>query len=91
MACLVHSAVSLLYTVQSGPSPGQFARRFSDLRLVRSDVNALINNVSEVAAFSSWLSGGELGAEFGHRWVDGCGQGGRTPCNPGAHCSPPHF
>lgn len=58
---------------------------------IQHDVNALIENVTEVAAFTSWFTKGKLGSDINYRWVDDCGNLGRTPCNVGTHCAPPHF
>jgi hypothetical protein len=55
---------------------------------IQHNVDALIDNITEVDAFSSWMVGGDLGENLGYKWVDTCGHGGDTPCNTGTYCAP---
>ena len=57
---------------------------------IQHNVNALISNVTEEAAFADWMAGGPLGRAIGDKWIDNCGPGrdGATPCNSGAYCAP---
>jgi hypothetical protein len=71
-------------TVLASPSTGSWL-----VSCIQHDVNALIRNVTEVDAFSSWLNRGDLGKSIGYKWVDQCGHGGGdTPCNSGSRCAP---
>ena len=58
---------------------------------IQHNVVCNMHNTNEGCAFTSWWHRGQLGKNIGYRWVDDCEDGGKTPCNTGKMCAPPHF
>ena len=71
--------------VLASPSTGCFLTS-----CIQHSVSALLRNVTTATAFDSWLNAGEVGKDFGYKFVDRCGSSGdgSTPCNPGPRCAP---
>ena len=58
---------------------------------IQHGIDARIDNLSSVDAFTRWRTKSTTGAQHGYHFVDNCGDKGTTPCNPGAGCAPPHI